>query len=91
MESSMSLKGESQGHVCSYGGMLAVCRQGGLPRGGDIQVTSERVLRFIWVDKVKVDFLGRENTMGSLLLYSTRLKRFLRILSYRSWALVSRI
>lgn len=88
MESSMSLKGESQGHVCSYGGMLAVCSQGGLPRGGDIQVTSER---FVWVDKVKVDFLGRENIMDSLLLYSTRLKRFLRILSYRSWALVSRI
>lgn len=77
--------------MCSYGGMLAVCSQGGLPRGGDIQVISERVLRFIWVDKVKVDFLGRENIMGSLLLYSTRLKRFLRILSYRSWALVSRI
>lgn len=71
--------------------MLAVCSQGGLPRGGDIQVTSERALRFIWVDKVKVDFLGRENIMDSLLLYSTRLKRFLRILSYRSWALVSRI
>lgn len=67
-----------------------MCSQGGLPRGGGIQVRSERALRFFWVDKVKMDFLGRGNNTGRPLLYSTRLKRFLRILSHWPWVPVCR-